>query len=100
MVKKQATMSLKLRYKLPMGVSGVDREERLIGYRVSNIGQAAPLSQFRMAVKYSPAIVFVPIGALPEWGWEVGPDGAYLKLDGKPSDRDAVLVFRYYPGGF
>ncbi len=99
-VKKQATHSLKLKFQLPVGVSGVDREERLIGYRVSNIGQAAPLSQFRMAVKYSPAVVFVPIGALPEWGWEVGPDGAYLKLDGKPSDRDSVLVFRYYPGGF
>ena len=97
LVKKQATMSLKLRYKLPMGVSGIDREERLVGYRVSNIGQAAPLSQFRMTVKFSPAIVFAPIGALPEWGWEVGPDGAYLKLDGMSSDLDAVLVFRYYP---
>jgi hypothetical protein len=50
-----------------------------------------------MAVKFSPAIVFAPIGALPDWGWQVGADGAYLKLDGKASDRDAVLVFRYYP---
>jgi hypothetical protein len=99
-VKRQATHSLRLKFMLAEGVSGVDREERLVAYRVSHIGQAAPLSQFRMAVKFSPATVFAPIGALPDWGWEVGPDGAYLKLDGKPSDRDAVLVFRYYPGGF
>ncbi len=99
-VKKQATHSLRLRFKLPIGVSGVDREERLVAYRVASIGQASPLSQFRMAVKFDPSTVFAPIGALPDWGWQVGSDGAYLKLDGKPSDRDAVLVFRYYPAGF
>ncbi len=99
-VVKQGTHSLKLKFTLPVGVSGVDREERLIAYRVADIGQATPLSQFRMAVKYNPTIVFVPIGALPDWGWQVGADGAYLKLDGTPSNRDGMLVFRYYPAGF
>ena len=99
-VKKQATHSLKLKFKLPIGVSGVDREERMVAYRVTNIGQAQALSQFRMAVKFDPSLVFAPIESKPDWGWQVGPEGAYLKLDGRPSDSDAVLTFRYYPPSF
>lgn len=95
-VKKGATYSLRSKYTLPIGKSGVDREERLVGYKVTDIGPAA-LDQFRMAVKYTPAIVFAPIDQQPAWGWEVGADGAYLKLDGKPSNRSSVLVYRYYP---
>jgi hypothetical protein len=99
-VKKQATHSLKLKFKLPIGVSGVDREERMVAYRVTNIGQAQALSQFRMAVKFDPSLVFAPIESKPDWGWQVGAEGAYLKLDGRPSDSDAVLTFRYYPPSF
>ena len=99
-VKKQATYSLKLKFVLPVGKSGVDREERLVGYRVSNTGQVAPINQFRFAVQFSPETVFAPIEAKPNWGWQVGPDGAYLKLDGRRSDQDAVIVFRYYPPTF
>jgi hypothetical protein len=95
-VKKGATHSLRLKFKLPVGVSGVDREERLVGYKLNDIGPA-PLSQFRLAIKYQPVVVFAPIDQQPAWGWEVGADGAYLKLDGKPSNRSAVLAFRYYP---
>jgi hypothetical protein len=100
LVKKGATHSLRLKYKLPVGVSGIDREERLVGYRVVDIKQSDALSQFRFAVKYSPSIVFVPIESKPDWGWEVGSEGAYLKLDGKLSNRNSVLTFRYYPAGF
>lgn len=100
MVKKQATHSLKMKFVLPLGVSGVDREERIIAYRVSYIGQASALEQFRMSVKFTPQQVFAPISSKPDWGWEVGASGAYLKLDGKPSNRDAVLAFRYYPPRF
>jgi hypothetical protein len=99
-VKKQATHSLRLRFTLPTGVSGVDREERLVAYRVADIKQAGTLDQFRMAVKYTPEIVFAPIESKPDWGWQVGSDGAYLKLDGKRADRDAVLTFRYYPPAY
>lgn len=98
-VKKNATHSLKVKFKLPIGVSGVDREERLVAFRVANQGPA-PLEQFRMSVKFTPEIVFSPIEAKPDWGWQVGPDGAYLKLDGRPSDKDSVLTFRYYPPAF
>ncbi len=99
-VKKQATHSLKLKFKLPVGVSGVDREERMVAYRVVDINQASALEQFRMSVKFTPLQVFAPIEAKPDWGWEVGSSGAYLKLDGKASNRDAVLVYRYYPPRF
>jgi hypothetical protein len=99
-VKKNGTHSLRVRFTLPVGVSGVDREERLVGFRVADIDQSAPLDQFRMAVKFNDKTVFAPIESKPNWGWQVGKDGAYLKLDGKPSDRDAVLTYRYYPAGF
>lgn len=99
-VKKQGTHSLKVRFKLPIGVSGVDREERMVGFRVADIKQASALEQFRMAIKFDDKIVFAPIESKPDWGWKVGNEGAYLKLDGKPSNRDAVLTYRYYPAGF
>ncbi|MCH7904283.1 MAG: hypothetical protein IH944_06905 [Armatimonadetes bacterium] len=99
-VKRLATHSLRLKFSLPVGKSGIDREERLIGYRVMDIDQRQALEQFRMSVKYDGEIVFVPIEAKPDWGWEVGANGAYLKLDRKKSDRDAILTYRYYPAGF
>ena len=99
-VKKEATHSLRIKFSLPTGKSGIDREERLIGYRVMDIKQSQALEQFRMSVKYDGEIVFVPIEAKPDWGWEVGANGAYLKLDGKKSDRDAILTYRFYPAGF
>src|SRR5690349_20907278 len=52
-VAAKGTHSLKLRYMLPVGVSGVDREERLVAYRVANLAQTASLDQFRMSVKFS-----------------------------------------------
>lgn len=99
-VDKAATHSLRLKFTLPIGKSGIDREERLIGYKLIDIGQAEALEQFRMSVKYDGATVFVPIAAKPDWGWEVGANGAYLKLDGRPSNRTTVLSYRYYPAGF
>lgn len=96
-VKKSATHSLKIKFSLPVGKSGIDREERLVAYRVRDIAQVGALEQFRMALKYSPKEVFVRIGGLPDWGWQIGANGAYLKLDGRKSDQDAVLVFRFYP---
>lgn len=99
-VKKSATHSMRLKYSLPVGKSGVDREERLVTYRVRDLGQAETLSQFRLALKYNSSTVFVRIEGKPDWGWQIGESGAYLKLDGRKSDKDAVLVFRYYPEGF
>ena len=99
-VEKEATHSLRIKFSLPVGKSGIDREERLIGYRVMDIKQSQALEQFRMSVKYDGEIVFVPIEAKPDWGWQVGANGAYLKLDGKKSDRDAILTYRFYPAGF
>jgi hypothetical protein len=99
-VKARGTHSLRLKYKLPIGVSGIDREERLVAYRVADLDQSSALEQFRMAVKFNDKTVFAPIESKPDWGWQVGKDGAYLKLDGKPSDRSAVLTYRYYPAGF
>ena len=99
-VKKLSTHSLRIKFKLPVGKSGIDREERLIAYRVFDIKQSQALEQFRMAVKFSEELVFATIASKPDWGWEVGTKGAYLKLDGKKSDRDAIVTYRYYPGGF
>lgn len=98
-MKKSATHSLRLKYSLPVGKSGIDREERLVAYRVRDLGQTNALDQFRMTLKYNPSLVFVRIEGKPDWGWQIGENGAYLKLDGRKSDKDAVLVFRYYPEG-
>lgn len=99
-VKKEATHSLRIKHSLPVGVSGIDREERLVAYRVMDIKQTKTLEQFRLAVKYDGKTVFVPISSLPKWGWQVGDSGAYLKMDGNRSNRDSILTFRYYPAGF
>ena len=99
-MKKNATHSLRLKFTVPVGKSGVDREERLIAYRVRDLGQTPALEQFRLSVKYNSESVFVPIGATPDWGWQIGANGAYLKLDGRKSDKDSLLVFRYYPPSF
>jgi len=99
-VKKSATHSLRLKYSLALGKSGVDREERLVAYRVHDIGQESALEQFRLALKYSSSEVFVRIEGKPDWGWQIGANGAYLKLDGQKSDKEALLVFRYYPQAY
>ncbi|MCH8978049.1 MAG: hypothetical protein IH945_02250 [Armatimonadetes bacterium] len=99
-VDKAATHSLRLYFTLPIGVSGVDREERLIAYKLADIGQSEAIEQFRMSVQYDQRTVFVPIAAKPDLGWEVGPRGAYLKMDGRRSDHAEVLSYRYYPAGF
>jgi len=99
-VDRAATHSLRLYFTLPIGVSGVDREERLIGYKLADIGQTEALEQFRMSVQYDPSTVFVPISAKPDLGWEVGANGAFLKMDGRISDKAEMLSYRYYPAGF
>ena len=99
-VDKAATHSLRLEFVLPLGVSGVDREERLIGYKLADIGQAVAVEQFRMSVQYDPDTVFVPIAAKPDLGWEVGANGAFLKMAGRVSDKAELLSYRYYPAGF
>ena len=99
-VDKAATHPLRLKFTLPIGKSGIDREERLIGYKIIDIGQADALEQFRMSVKYDASTVFVPIAAKPDWGWEVGANGAFLKMDGRVSDKAEMLSYRFYPAGF
>lgn len=44
-------------------------------------------------------ILFAVFSATPNWGWQIGNNGAFLKR-GSFEPRSPLLLFAFYPGGF
>lgn len=99
-VKPNATHALRVRYETPLGRGGLDNLLRVVPYGVENgLRWSGPIEQFQLAVKHAPKAVFQVFSATPNWGWQIGPSGAFLKREAF-EPRSPLLLFSFYPGGF
>lgn len=92
----KAQQSLKTTITVP--VSHIDHGgvARQVTYRLE--AQPNMLERLQVAIKYSPTIVFSPIGATPDWGqWQIGANGAYMKRDKINLPEAREVTFQYYP---
>lgn len=99
-LKAKGTHSLKTEVTLPVGVTGIDREERILAYGLGGLPQSQPLKAFHFAIQHQRGAVFQVIETDPVWGWQVGPQGAFFKKADYKLGEGTLLTFRYYPGGF
>lgn len=92
----RGTGALRMEFIQPNAKVGYGKDARQFVYRMP--GFDARPEQYRLALKYSPEVVWRPITAESSKGkWEVGANGAYLKLDGMNMDRGATPIFQFYP---
>jgi len=74
----------------------LDGVARQVSYRFEP--QPNMLSRLQVSVKYTPELVFRPIGATPEWGnWQIGARGAYMKRENINLPEAREMSFQYYP---
>lgn len=92
----KGTGSLTMSYTQPTTKYGLDKAARQWVYSFLPLSNTP--EQFRLALKFSPDVVWKPIQSLSSVGkWEVGPNGAYLKLDGTAQPKPGQAIFRFYP---
>ncbi|MEJ5169420.1 MAG: hypothetical protein WHU10_00370 [Fimbriimonadales bacterium] len=98
--KANATHALRLKWQSPIGKGGLDGMLRYVAFDTAGAAGWGPVGQFNFALRYSPSVVFQTYEAKPNWGWQIGPRGAFFKrVDFQPGD-DGLVRFVYYPGGF
>ncbi|MBV6491404.1 MAG: hypothetical protein CNCCGFBP_02001 [Fimbriimonadaceae bacterium] len=91
-----ATHALKIAYKTPVGVCGYERKQRIVGYQFEGSGR---IEQLNFSFKYTQQEVFNLPDPRPEWPWQIGTKGAYIRRE--PFDLiDRFVYFTFYPGGF
>ncbi|MCX7800799.1 MAG: hypothetical protein N2109_10710 [Fimbriimonadales bacterium] len=98
--KASSTHALRLRWEAPIGRGGLDGMLRFAVYDTSLAADWGPVGQFNFALRYTPEVVFQTYEAKPDWGWQIGPRGAFFKRTGFQPGSDALVRFVYYPGGF
>lgn len=94
-----ATVSVRTEAVLPLGHAGMRNTERIFAYQLPQLPQAEPVQQVHIAVRYTPEQVFRTTAHEPR-GWQIGPRGAFLKMDRVRLDRPMTVFLRWYPGGF
>lgn len=100
-VKPQATHALRISFTVPIGKSGLDGLQRIVAYDLAGASSySAPIDQIPFSLKYDSDIVFQKIASEPDFGWQVGPKGAFFQLKNYSGGDDALARFMYYPGGF
>lgn len=99
-IKPNATHALRVQCTLPLGRGGLDNLLRIASYGLAYARDwQGPVGRFQIALKYTNQTVFQVFSAMPDWGWQIGPNGAFLRRDGLTQAGD-VLLFSFYPGGF
>ncbi|MCO5296084.1 MAG: hypothetical protein M9921_04440 [Fimbriimonadaceae bacterium] len=99
-IKANATHALRVHYTMPLGRGGLDNLLRVAAYGTTYAEYwHGPIGRFQISLKYSPQTVFQVYSAMPNWGWQIGPNGAFLRKDGLAQGGE-VLLFSFYPGGF
>ncbi len=90
--------SLKLRYKVPVGRVGYESKERAVGYLLH---ETKPIETLNLSYKYTQRVVFnLPeMMSPPNWGWQIGLQGAYIRRTGFVPRYDSVLM-HYYASDF
>lgn len=89
------TGSLTLEWLQPTTKYGMNKDARQFVYDLEELPNTP--DQLRLAIKYSPEVVFKTLRTdSPIGKWEVGNNGAYLKLDGM-RQKDGFAVYQFYP---
>lgn len=93
--------SVVVNYTNPLGHAGLDGAQRVVAYSTDGGSSwSAPITQVNLALKYSPRVVFQVFASLPPNSWQVGPNGAFIKLTNVKPDPGSKLIFTFYPGGY
>jgi len=100
-VKASATHALRISFTIPIGKSGLDGLQRIVAYDLAGASSYGwPIEQIPFSLKYNTDIVFQKIAGEPNYGWQVGPNGAYFQVKQFTPQTDALARFMFYPGGF
>jgi hypothetical protein len=92
----RSTAALRITFRVPLGTAGLDRKLRLLAYE---LGGDQPIGQLNLTVRYDEREVFRLPEIRPVAGWQIGPRGAFLRLQNfRPKGETVVATF--YPGGF
>lgn len=91
----KGTGALRMDFIQPNAKVGFTKDERQWTLVLPNL-EARP-EQYRIAIKYSPQVVWRPIaGKSPRGRWEIGENGAYLKLDNMLING-GTATYTFYP---
>lgn len=88
--------ALRISYRVPIGISGFDHKQRVAAYDLTS---AAPIGTLMVTYAYAPGVVFHLPDMGPNLGWQIGPKGAFVRIndyDGKAGLSSCA----FYPGGF
>lgn len=93
---RQSTHALRLKTTLPLGRTGPAPQRRFAGYLLEG---GVPIKTLNLSFKYGPPTVFNLPKIEPNYGWQVGTQGAFVrKTDYAPDGQVAAISF--YKGGF
>ena len=94
----KGTGSLTMDFIQPTTKVGFDKRSRQWAYAFNPLEKEP--EQYRIALKYGPDVVWKPIDSFSSVGhWEVGDNGAYLKMDGERIGGGNA-IFQFYPKDF
>lgn len=96
-LKPRSTHSVKTSYRVPVGMAGVDRKQRLVAYLIES---TQPVGVVKVSYRYGGRTVFnLPQMAPSDWRWQVGARGAFAQQTNLGPSRTMTSI-AYYPGGF
>jgi hypothetical protein len=92
----RSTSALKVTFRAPLGTAGLDRKLRVVAYDLSG---GSEIGQLNATIRYDERQVFGLPKIVPAEGWQIGKQGAFLRIqDFKP--QDGAVVATFYSGGF
>jgi hypothetical protein len=95
-MKAQGTHALRVSYTVPFGRAGVDRKMHVAGYYFT---PSSTIGQMNITFRYGGKTVFRLPQVRPDWAWQVGDKGAFIRQESfSPTGQLAYVTF--YPGGF
>ena len=95
-MQNQGSYALRVSYRVPIGVSGFDHKQRVVAY---DLESPMPIGTLMATYSYAPGVVFHLPELSPDLGWQIGPKGAFVRInnyDGKAGLSSCA----FYPGGF
>lgn len=93
---KQATHALRLHATLALGHTGRSPQKRIAGYLLEG---GVPFRVLNLAFKYGPPTVFDLPNVAPNYGWQVGTHGAFVRKTNYTPNGDVASI-AFYKGGF
>lgn len=93
---KQATHALRLHATIALGRTGRSPQKRVAGYLLEG---GVPFGTLNLSFKYGPPTVFNLPDVAPDYGWQVGTRGAFVRRTNFAPNGDIASI-AFYPGGF